>query len=195
MSTGRPRTFDRADALAKAMELFWRRGYEGASLADLTETMGINRPSLYAAFGNKEALFAEALACYEEVEGGAITRLLDEAPTARAGIEASLRHNARVYASEGRPHGCMIVLSSVVGTPDSRNVRQLLAERRRAGEAELRRRIERGKMDGDVAAQADAANLASFLTAVLQGMSVKARDGASRAELDAIVDAALARWP
>lgn len=193
--TGRPRAFDRHDALAKAMQVFWMRGYEGASLADLTDAMGINRPSLYAAFGNKEELFAEALALYEEIEGALVTRLLDQAPTARDGIEATLRYNARVYVEEGRPRGCMIVLSLLVGTPESDTVRALLAERRNAGEDELRLRIERGKAEGDVSSGSDAAHLAAFYTAVLHGMSIKARDGAGRTELDDIVSAAMRGWP
>lgn len=192
--TGRPRAFDRRDALAKAMRVFWAQGYEGTSLSDLTNAMGINRPSLYATFGNKEELFAEALALYEETEGAVITRLLEEAPTARDGIEATLRYNARIYVEQGRPRGCMIVLSLLVGTPESDAVRTLLAERRHAGEDELRLRIERGKAEGDVPRVADAAHLASFYTAVLQGMSVKARDGAGRAELDDIVSAAMRGW-
>ncbi len=194
-SVGRPRSFDRDEALARAMEVFWTRGYEGTSLADLTDAMGINRPSLYAAFGNKEDLFAAALALYEAIEGAEISRLLAEAPTARAGIEATLRYNARVYVETGRPRGCMIVLSSLVGATECAPVRALLAARRAAGEEELRLRLARGQAEGDVPADADAAQLASFVTAVLQGMSVKARDGASLAALDAIVDAALRALP
>jgi AcrR family transcriptional regulator len=192
---GRPRAFDRHEALAKAMQVFWTRGYEGTSLADLTDAMDINRPSLYATFGNKERLFAEALALYEEIEGAVISRLLDESLTAREGIEATLYYNARVYAEEGRPRGCMIVLSLLVGTPQSEEVRALLAQRRHAGEDELRLRIERGKAEGDVPTSIVAAQLAAFYTAILQGMSIKARDGADRAELDSIVSAAMRGWP
>lgn len=194
-SVGRPRSFDRDQALARAMEVFWAKGYEGTSLGDLTAAMAINRPSLYAAFGNKEDLFAEAIALYEAVEGAPISRLLAEAPTARAGIAATLRHNARVYAETGRPRGCMIVLSSLVGASDCDSVRTLLAARRAAGEDELRRRIERGQSEGDVPQEVDARQLAAFVTAVLQGMSVKARDGASRAELEAVVETALRALP
>lgn len=192
---GRPRGFDRDAALAAALRVFWTHGYEGASLADLTAAMGINRPSLYAAFGNKEALFSEALALYERQEGAPLDRLIDGAPTARAAISATLRHNARVYAREGFPRGCLIVLSLMVGTPESADVRHLLAERRRAGTDALAARIARGQREGDVPPDVDPTRLASFYTAVLQGMSVHARDGASEAELMAIAETAMAGWP
>lgn len=194
-SIGRPRAFDRQSALVAAMNVFWTLGYEGASLADLTAAMGINRPSLYAAYGNKEQLFAEALALYEEVEGGIITNLLEQAKTAREAVEATLRHNASVYVLEGRPRGCMIVLSHLVGTPHSTEVRDFLLERRRAGEDELRLRIDRGKDQGDVPMAVDSAELAAFYTAVIQGMSIYARDGADRNKLDAIVGTAMRSWP
>ncbi|HEV7328681.1 MAG TPA: TetR/AcrR family transcriptional regulator [Bosea sp. (in: a-proteobacteria)] len=177
------------------MAVFWERGYEGTSLADLTEAMGINRPSLYGAFGNKEELFAEALALYEGIEAEQITKALNEAPTAREAIEATLRYNARVYAQDGRPRGCMIVLSLLVGTPESRPVRNLLAERRRVGEHELRDRIARGQAEGDVPSSAAPRQLAAFYTAILQGMSITARDGASREQLDGIVATAMGCWP
>lgn len=193
--TGRPRAFDRQKALAAAMEVFWERGYEGTTLADLTQAMGINRPSLYGAFGNKEELFAEALALYEGIEAEQITKALNEAPTAREAIEATLRYNARVYALDGRPRGCMIVLSLLVGTPESDPVRDLLAQRRRVGEDELRDRIARGQAEGDVPASVDSRQLATFYIAILQGMSITARDGASHAELDHIVTTAMNGWP
>ena len=192
---GRPRAFDRQKALAAAMDVFWERGYEGTTLADLTEAMGINRPSLYGTFGNKEALFAEALALYEGREAEQITTALNEAPSARDAIEATLRYNARVYVEDGRPRGCMIVLSLLVGTPDSGPVRELLAERRRVGEDELCDRIARGQAEGDVPASADPRQMAAFYTAILQGMSITARDGASREALDRIVTTAMACWP
>lgn len=193
--TGRPRSFDRDAALRAAMTVFWTHGYEGASLTELTAVMGIQRPSLYAAFGGKEQLFREALALYETVEGAIVTRLLEDAATARDGVEATLRHNARAYVEAGRPQGCMIVLSQIVGTPQSEEIRTLLRDRRRAGEEELRRRIERGRAEGDVPAQADATALAAYFTAVIQGMAIRARDGASRDDLDAIVSNAMRSWP
>ena len=191
---GRPRRFDRDEALRRAMTVFWARGYEGTSVSDLTAAMGINKPSLYGTFGCKEALFREAIALYDEVEGEAIQRALDDEPTARAAIEAVLRINALSYACPEKPHGCMIVLSALLGTPENEQVRRFLTETRKAGEEAFRERIARGMAAGDVPAGADARTLAAFYTTVLQGLSVQARDGASPAALNAIVDCAMAAW-
>lgn len=191
---GRPRSFDREEALRRAMAVFWTRGYEGASLGDLTAAMGINRPSLYAAFGCKEALFREAVQLYDASESEPVQQALDAAPTARAAVEAMLRANADAYAHPKKPRGCMIVLSSLVGAPEHEELRRFLARLRRQGEADLRRRIERGIAEGDVPRQADAQRLAAFYTTVLQGLSVQARDGASRKTLQTIVDDAMTAW-
>lgn len=191
---GRPRAFDRGEALGRAMTVFWARGYEGTSVGDLAEAMGINKPSLYAAFGCKEALFREAVALYDAVEGEPVQRALDREPTARAAIEAVLRHNARAYAGPDKPRGCMIVLSSLLGTPGNEAVRRFLVAAREAGEAVLRGRVERGVAEGDVAAGTDARTVAAFYTTVLQGLSVRARDGSPAAALDAVVDGAMAAW-
>lgn len=191
---GRPRAFDRDEALRRAMTVFWMRGYEGASIGDLTEAMGINKPSLYASFGCKEELFRQAVRLYGTLEGEAIDRALTENATARAAIEAVLRHNARAYVDADTPPGCMIVLSALMGTPENREVRQFMAAERRAGEEALRRRIERGVGEGDVPAGADAALMAAFYTTVIHGLSVEACDGASREVLEGIVDGAMAAW-
>ena len=191
---GRPRAFDRDVALRRAMEVFWARGYEGASLGELTEAMGINKPSLYAAFGCKEELFREAVSLYDATEGAPIQRLLDEAPTARAAVEESLRHNAHAYARHDQLRGCMVVLASLLGTPEHEEIRQFLRENRALGEEALRQRITRGITEGDVPAGADAAKIAAFYTTVTQGLSVQARDGASTEAMELIVDAAMAAW-
>lgn len=191
---GRPRTFDRTEALRRAMELFWEQGYESTSVSELAEVMGINSPSLYAAFGSKEALFREAVALYDSTEGAPIQRVRDEAPTARAAVEAMLRHNARAYARDDQPRGCMIVLASLLGTPESEEVRRFLKDNRALGEEALRQRIERGIAEGDVPGGADARRIAAFYTTVTQGLSVQARDGAPAEALEAIVDSSMAAW-
>jgi len=191
---GRPRAFDRDEALRQAMRLFWSCGYEGTSIADLTAAMGINKPSLYAAFGCKEALFREAVALYDRVESEGVTRALQEAPTARAAVEALLRVNAAAYSDPEKPAGCMVVLSALLGTPENEALRAALAENRRQGQAALRRRLEQGVGEGELPPGTDTARLAAFYTTLLQGLSVQARDGASRAALEAVVEAGLAAW-
>ncbi len=191
---GRPRAFDRSAALRRAMEVFWQCGYEGASLGDLTAAMGINRPSLYAAFGCKEALFREAVALYDAEEGAEADRALRECRTAREAIEAVLRDKARTYADPAKPAGCMIVLTATVGGEESDRVRRHLADIRRAGTATLRARLDRAVEEGELPAGTSTQALADFYTTVLNGLSIQARDGASCEALQAIVDCAMAAW-
>lgn len=191
---GRPRNFDRALALRRAMEVFWARGYEGTSLSDLTEAMGIERPSLYAAFGCKEALFREAVDLYNEIEGAPARRVLETAPTARQAIETMLRDYAATYTQAGKPPGCMIVLSALLGTPQNQEVRDHLARHRRESRLALKARIARGMAEGDVPATADAPRIGGFYATLLEGLSIQARDGASRPDLEAIIDGAMAAW-
>ena len=192
---GRPRQFDRDDALGRAMRVFWARGYEGTSVQDLTAAMGVNKPSLYATFGCKEELFREAVELYDRTEGAAVTASLNDAPTAREAVEAMLRANARAYTAEETPRGCMIVLASLLGAPENETVRTFLAANRLAGEQALVTRMERGIIDGDVPRSANVAHLAAFYTTVLEGLSIQARDGASPEKLSAIVDSAMLAWP
>ncbi len=191
---GRPRSFDRAAALRRAMEVFWARGYDGASMADLTAAMGINSPSLYAAFGCKEALFREALELYESREGGSASRSLQEAPTARAGVEAMLRENATAYTAPDRPPGCMIVLASAVGIPASPEVRDYLVEANRRSVAQIKARVDRGVAEGDVPEGVDTQAIAAYFATVLNGLTIQARNGAGCPALQAVVDSAMAGW-
>jgi len=194
-SRGRPRRFDRAAALRRAMEVFWERGYEGTSVSDLTAVMGINAPSLYAAFGSKEALFREAVALYDATEGSATGDALRDEPTARAAIEGVLRRNAAAFADPATPSGCMIVLAATNCTPANDGVRDFLAEWRRNDEAAFADRLARGVTAGELPTGTDTRALAAFYTAVLHGLAIQARDGASHATLDAVVDHAMTAWP
>jgi AcrR family transcriptional regulator len=190
---GRPREFDREQALRRAMELFWERGYEGASVNELTAAMGISSPSLYAAFGSKEVLFREAVSLYAGVEGALTERALAKGPTAREGVDRMLRENAREYTDPQTPTGCMLVLGATAWTENER-VRQFVSDYRRESHEALRARIERGVADGDVPPKADVNALTAFYATVLEGLSIQARDGAARKELNAIVDSAMAAW-
>jgi AcrR family transcriptional regulator len=187
---GRPRGFDRQVALRRAMEVFWEHGYEGAPLSELTAAMGINAPSLYAAFGCKEALFREAVTLYEQQEGIAVA----DAPTAREAVVGLLHAGALAYSDPGKPAGCMIVLAANTYTPKTEGVRDHLSERRRAAKAAVRQRLEQGVADGDLAPGLDTGPLADYLSTVLSGMSVQARDGVGREGLLAVADAAMAGW-
>lgn len=191
---GRPRAFDREEALARAMEVFWERGYEGTSMSDLTAAMGINSPSLYAAFGCKEKLFREAVAYYNDTLGATAATELREGRTARDAIAAVLRHHAVVFCDPDNPKGCMIVLAANACGDRTRSVHRYLADWRLVMESDFRARIERGIADGDVPAGADAAAVAAFYNTVNHGMAIQARDGADHTKLSAIAEAAIAAW-
>lgn len=192
---GRPRSFDRSIALERAMQLFWERGYEAVSLADLTDTLGLNKPSIYAAFGSKEALFREAVALYVATEGNATPLAMrDELTTARTAVEAMLRNNARAYTAPGKPRGCMVVHAASIGSVEARAVREFLGEIRQQTQQLIVKRLQRGVREGDVAAAADPLRIARFYGAVLGGLSLQARDQAPLTTLTTIIDDAMAAW-
>ena len=194
MAKGRPRTFDTEKALDLALRVFWRKGYEGTSLLDLTEAMGINRPSLYAAFGNKEELFRKALDRYVSGPAAHTREALDES-TARAVAERLLRGTAEVMSDPRNPPGCLAVQGALSCGEAAESIRQELMSRRAAAEAALRERFERAKSEGDLPPGVDPADLARYVTTVTQGMAVQAAGGASCDQLQRIVDTALRAWP
>ncbi|TPN60024.1 TetR/AcrR family transcriptional regulator [Mesorhizobium sp. B1-1-4] len=191
---GRPRTFDRTAALRRAMEVFWAKGYEGTSISDLTGAMGINSPSLYAAFGSKEALFLEATEFYTQAEGTDIWTALDEAPTAREAIEGFLRQTARAYSQTDRPQGCLVTLGALHQDSSRGAICNDLRRRRAENHAALQRRLERGVAEGELPRSFDCEAAATFFATVQHGMSIQARDGASHAALLATVEGAMAAW-
>jgi AcrR family transcriptional regulator len=190
---GRPRAFDRDQALARAMEVFWSKGYEAASLADLTRAMRINPPSLYAAFGDKESLFIEAVHRYHETirEG---CPYAGEA-TARAAVERLLTELSRVFTDRGHPAGCLAVMAMVTAGTSSARLQRMLAEERAMAKARLRERIQLGVDEGDVPAGTNVTALTEFYAAVIMGMSLSAREGASRKALLTMVETAMRAWP
>lgn len=192
--TGRPRTFDEDAALDRAMEVFWEKGYEGSSLPELTAAMGMNRPSLYAVFGNKEALFRRAVQRYQSTRLDFCDVAL-EAATSREVVERLLRGSADVQTCPDSPHGCLGTSGALACGDDARPLRDELVALRSAREDRLRQRLERAVAAGDLPAHADPAQLASFIATVLQGMAVQAAGGATREALYRTVDFVMAAWP
>lgn len=190
---GRPREFDVDEALAAALRVFWTKGYEAASLSDLTEAMGITKPSLYAAFGNKEALFTKALDLYEREKLAYIGEAL-QAPTSRGVAERLLRGALQMQTSDCEPRGCMRVISSV-SCPEAESIRADLIARRESSRRAICARLERAKTEGDLPASTDTDGLCAYLGAILQGMSVQASGGATKAQLEGLVETSLAMWP
>ncbi len=191
---GRPRAFNRDEALACAMQVFWKKGYEGASLADLTDAMAINAPSLYAAFGSKAELFKQAVEVYQANVGVQIWEALPQAATAREGFTNFLKETALAYSQVDQPHGCLIVLGALHGEQGSESVCTLLREQRLANVTKLRERLEQGVRDGELPTTVDCQQVAEFYATVQHGMSITARDGASLEALMNTANAAMAGW-
>jgi AcrR family transcriptional regulator len=191
---GRPREFCVEDALAAALQVFWRKGYEGASLSDLTESMGISRRSLYACFGNKEELFRAALDLYEREKMDYVGVAL-ASPTARGVAEHLLMGTLERQTSVCDPRGCLGVISSMQCGDEAQSIRMEVMDRGKAANAALIARFERAKTEGDLPAAANPEGLARLLYAVSSGLSMQASAGATREELQALVDTALQVWP
>jgi AcrR family transcriptional regulator len=194
MRSGRPRAFCLDAAIASAMPVFWRKGYEGASIADLTEAIGINPPSLYAAFGSKEGLFRAVIDRYEQERKDDLDKILSAA-SARATAELYLAKVAEgATSTDGKhPPGCLIVQSSQGCGDDA--IPAMAARLRAAKEQALRERFERARKEGDLPKSADAAALARFIMTVANGMFMQATAGATEKELREVARLALLAWP
>ncbi|MFH8678678.1 TetR/AcrR family transcriptional regulator [Streptomyces lydicus] len=192
---GRPRSFDRETALEQAVRSFWEQGYEATSISDLTRAMGIGAPSLYAAFGDKRALFDEVVAAYGRLYGGFISRAVAEEPTARRGVERALREAAAEYTAPGRPRGCLVISAALNISPASAEVAASLREMRRSNLREIASAVRADVAAGELPADTDADALADYVGAVIQGISQQARDGAERTALEAVVELAMRAWP
>ncbi len=191
---GRPSNFDHDEALEKALHVFWKRGYEGASMTELTKVLGINRPSIYAAFGNKEELFRKALEKYLKGPVAYAAEAMQQ-PTARLSMEMFLTKSAAALSSPGTPRGCLMVQGALSCGPGAKLIQQELASQRRYHEEIIRKRLEQAKTLAELPQDLNSAALAKYISAVQQGMSVQATSGASEAELLSIAELALRNWP
>ncbi|MEU8379484.1 TetR/AcrR family transcriptional regulator [Streptosporangium sp. NPDC048865] len=192
--TGRPRGFDADEALERALLVFWEQGYEGASLATLTDAMGISTTSMYATFGNKEELFRKALERYTEGPSAYLARALEE-PTALGVVTAILAGTVRTTTRPTGPNGCLGVQGALAVGDSGRGARDLLVAWRDSGYSRVRERFERAVGEGDLPPEADPALLARYVTTLAYGVAVQAAGGAGRDELQDMVDAALRSWP
>lgn len=190
---GRPREFDRDEALEAAMQVFWRQGFLATSMHDLCDAMGIRSPSLYAAFGSKEGLYAEAVARYQATARRLIWDHLDGAPTVRAGMDKALRAAARILAGGGNPSGCLVTFAVGEGCPEV--AADSARQSRQEGLALLLAGLRRARAAGELPRTANVEQLARFYLGVVQGMAVQGRDGATEQELAGLARAAMAAWP
>jgi AcrR family transcriptional regulator len=191
---GRPREFDPDLALAAALKVFWQRGYEAASMTELTNAMGITRPSLYACFGNKEALFRKALDLYERDKLAYVKAALT-APTAREVAERLLRGALAMQTNSCDPKGCLGVIASVACGAEAESIRMDIVARRASADAALVERFTRAKAEGDLPDTIDPEALTRYFGAVMQGLAVQAGCGVSREDLTKLVDTTLMLWP
>src|SRR5262245_45838629 len=194
MNAGRPREFDIDHAVERALGLFWHRGYEGTSMSDLTEALGITRASLYAAFGNKEGLFQRVMDRYEARAGG-YRSAADRAATSLEAVSLLLNGPVALHGDKQNPPGCLGVQGALACGVGSEAVRDDLVSRRRQGEAAIKKRLQRAASEGDLATGSNPADLPRYLSALIYGMAVLAYGGANRRELQGVAYVALKHWP
>ncbi len=194
MAAGRPREFDYDKALDQAIHVFWKKGYEGTSMPDLTDAMGMNRPSIYAAFGNKEELFRKALERYSENAAVFFRKQLDK-PDLRDAIESFLTGAVSSFSCNDKPRGCLSVQGALVGSDEAKTACKEASECREIVVTVLQERFKKALAEGDLATGTDIKELARFYTTIIQGMSVQSAGGATKKELSAIAQHALRALP
>ena len=192
---GRPREFNRDEGLRQAMRLFWEQGFEATSMADLRARLGITQASLYAAYGNKEALFREAVDLYSRTDGNTTQRALSRPGSAREAIHAMLQDAVDAFTTDGAPGGCLLVLGATNCTVENRAVQEHLASLRQQTLKSIARRLKQAQQEGELGKSLSTANLSSYYAMVLHGLSLPARDGASRKDLTQMVNLAMMVWP
>ncbi len=191
---GRPIEFDKEKALDNALHLFWAKGYEGTSLGDLVETLGINKPSLYATFGNKEDLFNKVLKTYTQGPANFVIKALQEKTSKDVAIKF-LTEAADVLTSKNNPKGCLIIQSALSCSDESISVKKLLTQYRKNIEGLLKNRFDKSKKDGDLPKTTNTEFLAKYIVTIHQGMSVQATNGTSKKELLEMIKIAMNAWP
>lgn len=192
---GRPREFDREEKLRVAMQVFWRLGYEATSMADLRAALSITQASLYAAYGSKEALFREAVDLYRRTDGDTTSRALASDRPVRDAVHAVLQDAVNAFTKPGAPGGCLVVLGTTNCSVENKSVQDYLVSLRLETAKDILLRLKRARRDGEIKASAPVDAVAAYYTTVLHGLSIQARDGASRKVLTRVVDCAMAAWP
>ena len=192
---GRPRGFDRAEALGRALDVFWRRGYEPASVAELCSAMGINPPSLYAAFGNKAKLFLEAVDFYERTYWDEIWGRMGKEPDVHRAVDTFFEDAATILLAPQVPCGCLVVLAAINVSPESVEVLETVRALRQEGITHFTKRLEQGVIDGQLPETTDIKSLAAVLNTLLEGMSLHVRDGVTLVEMKKVAAHAVRLMP
>lgn len=190
MARGRPRSFDTEEAIEKAMVVFWSKGYEGTTIPDLTEAIGINRPSLYAAFGSKEGLFRLALDRYRKDPASYVNRALAQ-PTAREVFESLLNGVIDLVTDPENPGGCLFVCAALPISDESEPIKDELAKRRIAGERDILKRFARAAKENDLPPDVDPKSLAKFAATMIWGLSIQGTNGSTKKEMRRVAKLAM----
>ena len=187
---GRPREFDEDAALEAAMRVFWEKSYEGATIADLTEAMGINRSSMYTAFGDKEAVFYRAVERYRKMRMTSIGQALAQ-PSLREALAGLILGTADFLSTPGNPHGCLSIQGALACGTTAEPIKQAMIDWRKSGEAAIRKRLQQAQSEGELAAEIQPADFARYIASVMAGLGIQAANGATRAELRRVAEIAL----